>query len=206
MTTAVGDESVGGRGGGAAGAPPHVDKTALDRVEAALGACWRVLGMGGNLALLLIMFGVSADAILRYALNRPITGTLEGVELLLVFAVFLSLARTQAERGHIAVGILTERLAGRPRAVLEALTALLGLLLFGAVSWATGAMALRSWRMGEYSAGLIAFPIYPSRTLVTLGSLLLCLQLLLEFGRALAALLGRAAGAPAGVRPVEETS
>lgn len=199
MTTTVGDESVGGRGGGAAAAPPH-----LDRLAAALGACWRVLGMGGNLALLLIMFGVSADAILRYALNRPITGTLEGVELLLVFAVFLSLARTQAERGHIAVGILTERLTGRPRAALEALTALLGLLLFGAVSWATGAMALRSWRMGEYSAGLIAFPIYPSRTLVTLGSLLLCLQLLLEFGRALAALLGGAGGAPAGVRQVEE--
>ena len=176
----------------------------LARAEAGLGACWRGLGMGGNLALLLIMFGVSADAILRYALNRPITGTLEGVELLLVFAVFLSLARTQAERGHIAVGIITERLSGRPRAALEALTALLGLLLFGAVTWATGGMALRSWQMGEYAAGLIAFPIYPSRILVALGSLLLCLQLLLEIGRALVA-LGSPAGSPsARAAPLEE--
>jgi TRAP-type mannitol/chloroaromatic compound transport system permease small subunit len=163
-----------------------------------LHACWRKLGMGANLALLLIMFGVSADAILRYALDRPITGTLEGVELLLVFAVFLSLARTQAERGHIAVDIITERLSGRPRAALEALTALLGLVLFGAVTWATGGMALRSWQMGEYSAGLIAFPIYPSRILVALGSLLLSLQLLLEFIRAVMALNGAAAGSAGG--------
>ncbi len=159
-------------------------KSSLERAEAWSGACWRALGAGGNAALLLIMFGVSADALLRYALNRPLTGTLEGVELLLVFAVFLGLARTQAERGHIAVGIVTERLSGRPRAALEALTALLGLALFAAVTWATGAMALRSWRMGEYSAGLIAFPIYPSRALVALGSLLLALQLLLELVRA----------------------
>ncbi len=168
----------------------------LVRVAEALDVCWRALGMVANLALLLIMFGVSADAILRYALNRPITGTLEGVELLLVFAVFLSLARTQAERGHIAVNIISERLAGRPRAALEALTALLGLVLFGAVTWATGGMALRSWQMGEYSAGLIAFPIYPSRILVALGSLLLSLQLLLEFTRAIVS-LNRGAATPA---------
>ena len=110
----------------------------LVRMAGVLHACWRKLGMGANLALLLIMFGVSADAILRYALDRPITGTLEGVELLLVFAVFLSLARTQAERGHIAVDIITERLSGRPRAALEALTALLGLVLFGAVTFHVG--------------------------------------------------------------------
>jgi len=176
----------------------------LDRAEVGLGACWRGLGMGGSLALLLIMFGVSADAILRYALNRPITGTLEGVELLLVFAVFLSLARTQAERGHIAVGIITERLAGRPRAALDVLTALLGLLLFGAVTWATAGMALRSWQMGEYAAGLIAFPIYPSRILVALGSLLLCLQLLLELGRALTVLCGAARRPSAAAPRVEE--
>lgn len=147
--------------------------------------------MGGNLALLVIMFGVSADAILRYAVNKPMTGTLEGVELLLVFAVFLSLAQTQAERGHIAVGIVTERLSGKPRAVVDAITSLLGLSLFSAVTWATGALALRSWQMGEYSAGLIAFPIYPSRFLVALGSLFLSLQLLLELARAVAALCGR---------------
>lgn len=163
--------------------------TRLGRTEAALAGSWRALGMVGNAALFVIMLGVSADAVLRYAAGTPIIGTLEGVELLLVIAIFLGLAQTQAERGHIAVGVLTERLQGRPRALVAVLSSLLGLGLFAAMTWATGALALRSWRMGEYAAGLIAFPLYPSRTLVALGSLLLALQLLVELARALADLV-----------------
>lgn len=156
----------------------------LERIEGTLARGWRALGLGANVALLLIMLGVSADAVLRYGLNRPVAGTLEGVELLLVFAVFAGLARTQAERGHIAVGLLTDHLTGRPRAALAALASVLALTLFVAVTWATGGMAVRSWTMGEYSPGLIAFPLYPSRFLVALGTLFLCLQLLVELARA----------------------
>jgi TRAP-type C4-dicarboxylate transport system permease small subunit len=158
----------------------------LERIEALLARGWQVLGVGANVALLAIMLGVSADAVLRYTLNRPLTGTLEGVELLLVFAVYAGLARTQAERGHIAVGLLTDHLTGRPRAALAAVAAALGLTLFLAVAWTTGGMALRSWQMAEYSPGLIAFPLYPSRVLVAFGTLFLCLQLLVELTRALA--------------------
>ena len=160
----------------------------LDGVEALLGTCWQALGTVGNVAMFVIMFGVSADAILRYTLNSPITGMLEGVELLLVFAVFLCLARTQAVRGHIAVDILTQNLTGRWRATIDILSAFLGFVLFSVVTWASSAMALRSWKMEEYSAGLIAFPIYPSRTLVALGCFFLSLQLLLELCRAVMAL------------------
>lgn len=156
----------------------------LDRIDGALARAWRALGRGASVALLLVMVAVSADAALRYALNRPIAGTLEGVELLLVLAVYAGLARTQAERGHIAVSLLSDRLAGRPRAALAGLASVLALALFGAIAWATGQMAVRSWQMGEYSAGLVAFPLYPSRCLVTLGCLCLCLQLLVELARA----------------------
>ena len=161
----------------------------LERIEGILARGWQALGLGANVALLLIMLGVSADAVLRYTLNRPVAGTLEGVELLLVFAVFAGLARTQAERGHIAIGLLTDHLAGRPRAALAAVASILALVLFAAVTWVTGAMAARSWQMGEYSPGLIAFPLYPSRVLVALGTFFLCLQLLVELARALAELV-----------------
>lgn len=162
----------------------------LDRVDGALAGAWRALGAGASAALLLVMLAVSADALLRQALNRPIAGTLEGVELLLVLVVYAGLARTQAERGHIAVDLLTGRLAGRPRAAVAALASILALALFGATAWATGRMAVRSWQMGEYSAGLVAFPLYPSRGLVALGCACLCLQLLVELARAVARLAG----------------
>ncbi len=156
------------------------------RSESLLEASRRVLGLGTNVALLAIMAAVSLDAVLRYAFNRPIVGVLEGVELLLVFAVFASLARTQAEGGHIAIGVLTERLGARGRAGLQIITRLLGLSLFATMTWASGGMAWRSWQMDEFSAGIIAFPVYPSRIMVTLGCFLLCLQLLFELAEAVA--------------------
>ncbi len=164
----------------------------LHRVERALTASRRALGLGTGAALLVIMAAISLDAVLRYTIGRPITGVLEGVELLLVFAVFASLAQTQADHGHIAIGVVTERLGTRARAALLAFTSLLGLGLFAMMTWATGELSWRSWQMGEYSAGLIAFPIYPSRIMVSLGCLLLSLQLALELLRALAQVFGRA--------------
>ena len=149
------------------------------------------MSLGTNVALLVIMFAVSLDAVLRYAFSRPIAGVLEGVELLLVFAVFASVARTQAEGGHIAISVLTERLGDRSRAIVKIVTSLLALGLFGAMTWATAARAWRSAGMWEYSEGLIAFPIYPSRIMVALGCLFLCLQLLGELTAALKQLSAR---------------
>ena len=142
------------------------------------------MGLATNAALLVIMFAVSLDAVLRYAFSQPIVGVLEGVELLLVFVVFASLARTQAEGGHIAIGVLTERLGERGRAGLQIVTRGLGLVLFATMTWASGGLAWRSWQMDEFSAGIIAFPVYPSRIMVTLGCFLLCLQLLHELAGA----------------------
>lgn len=150
----------------------------------------RSLALGSNLALLAIMLGVSVDAVLRYVIGRPIAGMLEGVELLLVFAVFANLAQTQAEGGNIAISVLTERLGGRSLASVQLVTSLLALGLFGTMTWATAELAWRSWKMGEYSAGLIPFPIYPSRFIVALGCLFLCLQLLQPLSRAWRQLFG----------------
>lgn len=164
--------------------------------ERTLARSRRLLAMGSTLALLAIVAGVGVDTLLRYFANRPVAGMLEGVELLLVFAVFAGLAQTQAEGGHITIDAFTERLHDRVRVFVRALTALLALLLFAAVTWATGAYAWRSWQMNEYSAGLIAFPIYPSRFVVAFGSFFLCLQLLQTLVEALRRVFGRSGALP----------
>ncbi len=136
------------------------------------------LSQTSNLALLAIMAGVNFDVVLRYAGGRPVAGMLEGVELLLVFVVFANLAQTQADGGNIAVTVLTRRLKGRGLALLQVVNAALTLVLFAAMTFATAELARRSWQMGEFSAGLVAFPIYPSRIIVSLGCLFLSLHLL----------------------------
>lgn len=158
----------------------------LAALESALARVWRALAVAANAALLLIMLAVAADALMRYVFGKPIAGVLEGVELLMVLVVYVGLARTQAERGHIAVGLLTDRLAGRARAAMAAVASLLALSLFAALTWATTGMALRSWEIGEYSAGLVPFPLYPARSLVALGCLFVCIELAVELVRAVA--------------------
>jgi len=170
--------------------------TGLGPAERALAHGRRWLALGSNLSLLAIMLGVSLDATLRYLVGRPITGMLEGVELLLVFAVFANLAQTQAEGGNIAIGVLTERLGGRALALVQVFTSVLALGLFATMAWATGGLAWRSWLMGEHSAGLIAFPIYPSRFIVAFGCFFLCLQLLHSLVGALARLFARSGAEP----------
>ncbi len=148
------------------------------------------LSLGTYLALLVIMVAISLDAVLRYAFSAPIAGVLESVELLLIFVVFGSVAQTQADGGHIAIRVLIERFGDRGRAVVKIITSVLALGLFGVMTWATAARAWRSLGMWEYSEGLIEFPIYPSRIMVALGCLFLCLQLAWELTVAIRELRG----------------
>ena len=53
---------------------------------------------------------VVANIFGRYLFNAPVTGTLEFTESLLVLIIFLSLALTQYDGGHIRVTLLTRRL------------------------------------------------------------------------------------------------
>jgi len=148
------------------------------RATRALDAVRRGLALASRLALLAIMLGVSLDPLLRFVAGSTVAGMLEGVELLLVVAVFANLAQTQADGGNIAVTALTERLRGRKADGVLLVVSSLVLALTTAMTWAGAGMAWRSWQMQEFSAGLVAFPIYPSRIVISLGLLILSLHLL----------------------------
>lgn len=156
----------------------------------ALDTVRRALALASRLALLAIMFGVSLDALLRYALGSPLAGMLEGVELLLVVAVFANMAQTQAEGGNVAVTALIERLRGRTANCVGVVVSSLAFALAAAMTWASAELAWRSWQMQEFSAGLVAFPIYPSRIVISLGLLVLTLHLLGTLAAAVARLVG----------------
>ncbi len=68
------------------------------RAERILTTSRGALGLGTNVALLVIMFAVSLDAVLRYALSQPIAGVLEGVELEMQILVGLDLVLDQEFR------------------------------------------------------------------------------------------------------------
>ncbi len=152
----------------------------LSRLRTAFGRLLRLCGLAAGVITFAIMLLVVANVLTRYFLNSPIAGTLELTESALGYIIFLSLAMTQYDGGHIRVVLLTRWLSERHARWLEAFTLLLATVFFG---WAAGAAldsALQSWEINEQEWGSIQFPLYPVRFSIAFGLLLMCLQCLLD--------------------------
>ena len=142
----------------------------------------------GSLGMLASMAICVADVIGTNVFDWPVPGTLEFTESTMVLIVFGALAYTQEKRSHIRVEILYALFGPRVQSFLDLLTHLVALVFFCLLAWYSFGELSYSWEIGEATMGTIRFPLYPARTLLTAGAVLLVLQLVLDvigdFGRA----------------------
>jgi TRAP-type C4-dicarboxylate transport system permease small subunit len=138
----------------------------------------KVLISIGGLIGFLMMFLVVSNVVGRYLL-LPIEGTLEIVELSIVFIVFLSVAYTQIASGHVKVTLLTSSLSHGLRTRLDYF--IIVICLFVSICFCLGAFraALDSWVFKETTIG-VDIPVYPAKMVIFLGFLLFSVQMLLE--------------------------
>lgn len=88
---------------------------------------------------------------------------------LLAAASFLALAYTLSVGGHIRVGLLVERLAPRPRRVVEALIGMLAAALALYACVAVARLAFKSWTYQDVSFGFVAVPLWMPQAVMALG-------------------------------------
>ena len=81
-----------------------------------------------------MMLVTVADVVLRAALNRPIRGTLEVVELLLACTFFLALPASFLRDEHIVVDIV-DGWAPRRVALLRRIAGVFGVVLMALMAW-----------------------------------------------------------------------
>ena len=81
-----------------------------------------------------MMLVTVADVVLRAAINRPIRGTLEIVELLLACSFFLALPATFLRDEHIVVDMI-DGVAPRRVPLLKRISAILGAVLMAVMAW-----------------------------------------------------------------------
>jgi TRAP-type mannitol/chloroaromatic compound transport system permease small subunit len=134
----------------------------------------------GSVGLMLSMFICVADVIGTNFFGYPVDGTLEITESTMVLIVFGALVYTQDKRGHIRVEILHGFMGPRTRSLMDLFTHFLALLFFVLLGWHSIGELTYSWEMKEATMGSIRFPLYPARTLLTIGVALLILQLTLD--------------------------
>lgn len=123
------------------------------------------------------------DVISSAALGRPIPGTYELTESLLVLSVFLALGYLHQQRAYICVDILYDRLGFWKQRIADYISLLLITAVFAMMAWRAWGMAARSWDIGEYSVGLIQFPIYPSKIAFAAGCSLLVVCCLADLAK-----------------------
>lgn len=143
-------------------------------------ALWLFAMLAGALTFA-IMWVIDTNAVLRKLINWPLPAALEITQSLLVGAIMFPFAYALLQRQHVNTIFFTSRLSADKRRWLHFLWAVVGFLLFAAVTYGTFHYAMRSYRMNEQIWGAtIQFALWPSKMAVSLGTLLLSIQFLLD--------------------------
>lgn len=130
-----------------------------------------------------IMLLTVADVFMRF-FGRPIPGTYELVGFVGSMIISFALPYTSVQKGHIAVEFLTQKLPWTARVIVNAVNAVISMILFGVIAWQSIIYAHTLKAAGEVSLTL-QMKTYPFVYGVALGCALLSLVLFIELLRQL---------------------
>lgn len=129
-----------------------------------------VVAMAVLLAMVLLTV---ADVVGRYFFNRPVTGTTELTELMVVVVGFLGLAWCAVKGAHLTVDLLMSRLPPKFGAIVDIFTYSAGLVLCVIIAWRNFIEGINVERLG-YTTALIELPEFPFYWVIGFGFALLC--------------------------------
>ena len=110
-------------------------------------------------AIVAMMLITCADVVLRH-FRMAIPGTYELVCFLGAVAVAFAMAYTSLEKGHISVSFVVALFPQRIQGLIESITHLFGVFLFGLIAWQSAIYANDLRLSGEVSLTL-ELPFYP---------------------------------------------
>ena len=143
----------------------------------------------------LLGFLVCADVLGRALFNSPVKGTPELVSMSIVIICFLLAGYAVQSGGMIYTDVFSGMFGVRGRAAAQLLSAVLGIMFFGLIVWGSYEPMLHAIASGEYEGeGALRVPVWPARTVVVIGSVLVAASYALHGLRGIHALItGRAA-------------
>lgn len=152
----------------------------FERVRNFYGKICVIALVAVSAAIMVQMSYVFVNVAGRYLFNRPAAGAMEASAETMIYIVYLSLAYIQLTDSHIRIDFIFSHIGAKAKGVIDILAYLLGAVFFSFVVWFSFPAALHSLRIGEVSWGSVAFPIYPQKFLISLGSFMMAIQLLLD--------------------------
>lgn len=131
----------------------------------------------GSIALIIMMFLTSTDAISRHFFSHAIPGVLEFVEeYSMIPLIFLPLSYVYMKGGHVKVELFERFFSESQKEFLEIFNALISFVFFALLTVATYPTVIQAIQINEVSNSVLAYPLAPSYAMVTFGSLLICIR------------------------------
>ncbi|WP_446424599.1 TRAP transporter small permease [Mailhella sp.] len=130
---------------------------------------------GYILAVLMVM--LLLDIISRTA-GHPIIGVAELSTFVMLTTVYLGMGDCERRFGHVKVEFLTDRLPPKWRKAFLVFSGILSSSMLVVCTYAMFINTIDSYVGDEAVAGLVAYPIWPVKSIMCVGILLYCLQAL----------------------------
>jgi len=139
----------------------------------------------------LMILSTTMDATARYLLNSPIPGVFELNEVLLVICVYLGLAWTQIERGHIRVTAFLMRLSDETEVKFIILAWVVTFIFIFILAYQSAIGAWEAFQIREFRWGSVQMPIWWAKALVPIGCWMMNIQLIFDIWKDIEFLRGR---------------
>ncbi|WP_404330282.1 TRAP transporter small permease [Mesobacillus maritimus] len=134
-----------------------------------------------SFALFIMMLLIFTNVITRYFFDKPIAGVIEFTgEYLMVFVVFLAMSFTQKEGGHVKVTILERMLPDKGKFILDLLVKILSVSIFLVLTYTSFLLFTRHLNQDIRSISSVAYPLAPAVFVISLGSFVMSLRLILS--------------------------
>ncbi len=136
----------------------------------------KIFGFIAMGVLLLMMLLTVTDVFLRAALNKPIIGTTEITEQMMVAVVFLGLGWCAIQGRHIKVDLFVSHYPKPTQKIIDITIQTIGLIFVAFLCWRTFKTTLMVKTLG-ITCSYIGVPKYPFYAIATVGWFILALSI-----------------------------
>jgi TRAP-type C4-dicarboxylate transport system permease small subunit len=137
------------------------------------------MATGSAVALVVMALFTSVDVVLRYVFNRPIVGSIDVIQLMLVVLIFLALPYAGRSGAHIIVDLVPDYPSKRLGRIRDAIVSLLSAFAFGILTWQACLRAAQAAMLDEAS-NILVVPFWPFFYVMAAGAALYSVALVLE--------------------------
>jgi len=132
---------------------------------------------------MVMMVTITYDVLMRYAFHAPTVWSFELNRYMLILVMFFAGPWALPAGGHVAVDIFTEHMETRKKAMLEIITAAMAILYMASFFRSSLIFTWDAWTGNIVSTEYLAWPLWPVRSFLVIGSFLLGLEFIFRVVR-----------------------